>query len=105
LSGFAHYFASHFSTLRLEFWGLMVDGIANGLIYGLIAIGYTMVYGVLRLINFAHSEIFMTGGFASYFVLKALVGHSLPSGMASAGLILAGHRRRRRRGCPDRRDP
>jgi branched-chain amino acid transport system permease protein len=90
LSGFAHYFASHFATLRLEFWGLMVDGIANGLIYGLIAIGYTMVYGVLRLINFAHSEIFMTGGFASYFVLKALVGHSLPSGMASAGLILAG---------------
>jgi branched-chain amino acid transport system permease protein len=41
-----------------------VDGLARGSIYALIALGYTLVYGVLRLINFAHSEIFMTGTWA-----------------------------------------
>jgi branched-chain amino acid transport system permease protein len=56
----------------------------------MVAIGYTLVYGVLRLINFAHSEIFMCGGFASYFVMKAIVGTSVPSGFASIGLITLG---------------
>ena len=41
----------------------IVNGIAWGSLYALIALGYTMVYGVLRLINFAHSEIFMLGMF------------------------------------------
>jgi branched-chain amino acid transport system permease protein len=90
LGAFGHYLTSHFATLRLEFWGLLVGGIATGFIYGMVAIGYTLVYGVLRLINFAHSEIFMSGGFASYFLLKAVVGNSLPSGWASIGLIALG---------------
>jgi branched-chain amino acid transport system permease protein len=80
----------HFATLRLEFWSLLVGGLATGFIYGMVAIGYTLVYGVLRLINFAHSEIFMTGGFAGYFVMKAVVGTSIPSGMTSVGLIVLG---------------
>jgi branched-chain amino acid transport system permease protein len=42
--------------------------------YALIALGYTLVYGVLQLINFAHSEVFMSGAFGSYFVVHALVG-------------------------------
>jgi branched-chain amino acid transport system permease protein len=67
-----------------------VGGLATGFIYGMVAIGYTLVYGVLRLINFAHSEIFMTGGFAGYFVMKAVVGTSIPSGMTSVGLIVLG---------------
>ena len=50
-----------FSTLIDQFWSLTLSGIALGFIYVLISLGYTMVYGVLRLINFAHSEIFMVG--------------------------------------------
>lgn len=56
----------------------------------MVAIGYTLVYGVLRLINFAHSEIFMSGGFAGYFVLKALVGTSAPSGAGSVVILIVG---------------
>ncbi len=90
MGAFVHYLAAHFDTLRLEFWALFVDGVANGLLYAMIAVGYTLVYGVLRLINFAHSEIFMTGGFAGYFVMRALVGTSVPAGFASIGLIVLG---------------
>jgi len=52
--------------------GLTIDGLTYGSIYALIAIGYTLVYGVLRLINFAHSEVFLVGLFAQYFVLQAI---------------------------------
>ncbi len=90
MGAFAHFLAGHFDTLRLEFWSLLVGGVANGFIYGMVAVGYTLVYGVLRLINFAHSEIFMTGGFASYFVLRAVMGTSVPSGWATFGVILVG---------------
>ncbi len=61
-----------FSILVSEFWGLTFDGIVVGSIFALIALGYTMVYGVLRLINFAHSEIFMMGTFASLGVVLLL---------------------------------
>ena len=47
------------------FWDLTVTGLALGSIYALVALGYTLVYGVLRLINFAHSEIFMVGTFSA----------------------------------------
>ncbi|HUZ42543.1 MAG TPA: branched-chain amino acid ABC transporter permease [Acidimicrobiales bacterium] len=47
----------------------VVLGIFTGLIYSLVAIGYTLVYGVLRLINFAHSEVLMSGAFAGYYFL------------------------------------
>ena len=45
-------------------------GTAQGAIYAFVALGYTMVYGIIRLINFAHGEIFMAGAFAGYFVLR-----------------------------------
>ena len=54
------------------FWQLTIDGLAYGAIYALVAVGYTLVYGVLRLINFAHSEIFMLGMFGQYAVLMLL---------------------------------
>ena len=72
------------------FWNLFIGGLANGFLYGMIAVGYTLVYGVLRLINFAHSEIFMSGGFASYFLMKALIGTSVPSGFTTVLLIVLG---------------
>ncbi|WP_255952534.1 branched-chain amino acid ABC transporter permease [Streptomyces odontomachi] len=46
----------------------LVNGLLLGAMYGLIAIGYTMVYGIVQLINFAHGEIFMTGGFGALTV-------------------------------------
>ncbi|HWE66167.1 MAG TPA: branched-chain amino acid ABC transporter permease [Acidimicrobiales bacterium] len=73
-----------------NFWSLLISGLANGLLYALIALGYTLVYGVLRLINFAHSEVFMSGGFAGYFVLKAVIGTNQPSGAASVGYVVLG---------------
>ncbi|NYJ01024.1 branched-chain amino acid transport system permease protein [Nocardioides thalensis] len=53
---------------------LTVGGLAFGAIYALIALGYTMVYGVLQLINFAHSEVFMYGTFAMLWTIMALNG-------------------------------
>jgi branched-chain amino acid transport system permease protein len=68
----------------------LVQGLANGLVYALIALGYTMVYGVLQLINFAHSEVFMSGGFAGYFAANAIAGNSQPRGVDEVGVALAG---------------
>jgi branched-chain amino acid transport system permease protein len=50
-----------------EFVQHLINGISLGSIYALIALGYTMVYGILQLINFAHSEVYMVGAFASYY--------------------------------------
>jgi len=50
-----------------EFVQHLVNGLSLGSVYALIALGYTMVYGVLQLINFAHAEIFMLGAFAGYY--------------------------------------
>jgi branched-chain amino acid transport system permease protein len=67
-----------FNTLRTatytgEQWiDFVVFGISQGAIYALIALGYTMVYGILRMINFAHGDVFMTGAFAGYFTAVAL---------------------------------
>ena len=43
-----------------------MDGISNGSIWALVALGYTLVYGIIELINFAHGEIFMIGAFTSF---------------------------------------
>ncbi|MDO8586050.1 MAG: branched-chain amino acid ABC transporter permease [Armatimonadota bacterium] len=50
----------------------LINGLTLGSIYALIALGYTMVYGVLRLINFAHGDIYMLGAFAGYYVARWL---------------------------------
>jgi len=54
-----------------QWFDLVVFGLALGGIYALIALGYTMVYGILRMINFAHSEVFMSGPFTAYFLADA----------------------------------
>ncbi|HWB66858.1 MAG TPA: branched-chain amino acid ABC transporter permease [Mycobacteriales bacterium] len=73
-----------------NFWPLFVSGIENGSVYALVALGYTLVYGVLQLINFAHSEVFMSGAFGGLFAVQAVVGSSTPSGWASVGYIALG---------------
>jgi branched-chain amino acid transport system permease protein len=64
--------------LSAELWRrLIVIALAQGSVYSLIALGYTMVYGVLRFINFAHGEVFMIGGMTGFFVSSALAGTAL----------------------------
>jgi len=61
--------------------------LALGSIYALIALGYTMVYGVLRFINFAHSDVLMLGAFAAYF-LAPLVSRMLPAQSFAGALVV-----------------
>ena len=56
---------------RYHWFDFVIFGLAQGSIYALIAMGYTMVYGVLRMINFAHSEVFMSGPYTAYYVAAA----------------------------------
>jgi branched-chain amino acid transport system permease protein len=76
------------TCLRDQFWPQTLDGLTLGAVYALIALGYTLVYGVLRLINFAHSEIFMIGIFASLFALHGLGME--PADDPRTGLALVG---------------
>lgn len=110
------------SGLLHGFWGLTVEGLTYGAIYALVAVGYTLVYGVLKLINFAHSEVFMVGMFGQYVVLLGLgftpngdaydqgipltvlylliagVGAMAVSGLVALGLERVAYRPLRRRG-------
>src|SRR5712692_2590920 len=62
----------------------IINGVSLGSIYALIALGYTMVYGVLRFINFAHGDVFMIGAFVGYFAAP----HIVP--LVGGSLLLAG---------------
>src|SRR6266545_4571836 len=66
-----------------EFLQQLINGLSLGAIYGLIALGYTMVYGVLRFINFAHSDVFMVGAFIGYYM-----GKIIPEGTIWGGLVV-----------------
>jgi branched-chain amino acid transport system permease protein len=79
----------NFSFLFNNFAELTITGLAFGAIYALIALGYTMVYGVLQLINFAHSEVFMYGTFAALWTTMALIGDGGPGGFQTIGILLA----------------
>ncbi|MEN6620211.1 MAG: branched-chain amino acid ABC transporter permease LivH [Smithella sp.] len=59
------------------FWDLFLGGVTRGSIYALIALGYTMVYGILELINFAHGEIYMIGAFTALIVASVLTMQGL----------------------------
>src|ERR1700742_3767019 len=65
----------------------LINGLALGSIYALIALGYTMVYGVLRFINFAHSDVLMLGAFAAFF-LAPPIAKFLPPESYSGGLLI-----------------
>jgi len=67
------------SNFQNQFASLTVGGLSLGFIYVLIALGYTMVYGVLRMINFANSEVFMYGTFATIIVIRDLFGFTQQS--------------------------
>ncbi len=66
----------------------LINGLALGSIYALIALGYTMVYGILRFINFAHSDVLMLGAFAAYFVAPPVTHLFPPQSYAGALAVL-----------------
>jgi branched-chain amino acid transport system permease protein len=112
----------HFHELFGHFTLYTTSGLVQGAIYALFALGYTLVYGVLRLINFAHSEVFMIGTFAAIetwgalgltggskipafgpmvgFLLIGLVAAVLASGATALVVELAAYRPLRRRNAP-----
>jgi branched-chain amino acid transport system permease protein len=65
----------------------LINGLAQGSVYALVALGYTMVYGVLQFINFAHSEVFMIGAFAGVFLAGWLGGVSSPVLLTAAVML------------------
>jgi len=67
----------------------LINGLTIGSIYALLALGYTMVYGILRLINFAHGDIYMVGAFAGYFIAHGLGFAAQPS-ILGFGITLLG---------------
>jgi branched-chain amino acid transport system permease protein len=81
-------------TLLLKIGNALETGLAQGAMIALVALGYTMVYGILKLINFAHSEVFTMGAYAGLFLITALGGESAPlvAGVVGtlAAMLLAG---------------
>jgi branched-chain amino acid transport system permease protein len=73
----------------IEFLQHLVNGISVGTIYALIALGYTMVYGVLKLINFAHGDVYMVGAFAGYYLANSF-GVGRTQSVAGAALVTLG---------------
>lgn len=65
-----------------------INGIQVGGIYALIALGYTMVYGIIRLINFAHGDFIMVGGYVAVFTVPLLLGWGLPAWLTMAAAIV-----------------
>lgn len=107
------------SFLFHNFFALTASALVLGAVYGLVALGYTLVYGVLRLINFAHSEVWMWGSFAAVWVmtavgaksgqglgptigylLLALAAAMLVSGLVALGVERVAYRRLRRVNAP-----
>lgn len=78
----------------MEFLQQLINGLALGSVYALLALGYTMVYGIIQLINFAHGEIYMIGAFAGYYTATTLGLPLIPTLLAAmavsalAGIII-----------------
>jgi branched-chain amino acid transport system permease protein len=72
-----------------EFFQQIINGLSLGSIYALIALGYTMVYGILKLINFAHGEVFMVGAYSGYFLATGLGVERYAQSGAGFPLLLA----------------
>ena len=71
-----------------DFLQISINGINNGLLYALIALGYTLVYGIIELINFAHGDLFMLCSVFSFAVLTELFGAKEPGGKNYALLLV-----------------
>jgi branched-chain amino acid transport system permease protein len=69
------------------FFAQLIAGLTIGSLYALLALGYTMVYGILKLLNFAHGDVYMIGAYIGYYVLTVLGGTAAPE--VSTGILIA----------------
>jgi branched-chain amino acid transport system permease protein len=76
------------AVLWSKFWDLTVSGVTLGSVYALIALGYSMVYGILKLLNFAHGDVYMIGAFMGFFMLRWLGGPVDPNVAAWIAVVL-----------------
>ena len=81
-------------TFIHQFFQQLINGVSLGSIYALIALGYTMIYGIIKLINFAHGDIYMLGAYFGFFATTQLGLPFIPAiifsmaGAAIAGIII-----------------
>src|SRR5207302_1699572 len=71
-----------------EFLQQLINGLALGSILALIAVGYTMVYGVLKFINFAHGDVYMVGAYIGLFAATGFLAHEVPGVQGTVALLL-----------------
>lgn len=79
------------APLPTLFMQQIINGLQLGFVYALIALGYTMVYGIVKLINFAHGDVFMVGAFVSYYAIARMQLHLWPAAVfpgLAPGLVL-----------------
>ena len=75
----------------MEFLSYLINGISMGSIYAIIALGYTMVYGIAKMLNFAHGDVIMVGAYVSFYVTSFATGSLLgdtPSSFATGAAAL-----------------
>ncbi len=88
LAALAFWLIANFVSAPTQSAAALVSGINNGALYALIALGYTLVYGIIELINFAHGDLFMLGSVFSAFFLVQFLGFNEPGIAAVGGLLL-----------------
>ena len=71
----------------ITFIQFLITGLRLGSVYALIALGYTMVYGIIKLINFAHGDFIMVGGYSLFFIIPVLMAAGIPGWLA----VVRGH--------------
>ena len=64
----------------MSFLSYLINGISLGSVYAIIALGYTMVYGIARMLNFAHGDIIMVGGFTVFTIVTTMGGSPYSAG-------------------------
>jgi branched-chain amino acid transport system permease protein len=79
IAGLVVWLGFNFHHSPAQFLTVAIDGLKNGALYAMIALGYTMVYGIIQLINFAHGDLFMLGTMMSAFVITTVLGQNSPS--------------------------
>ena len=75
----------------MEFLSYLINGVSLGSIYAIIALGYTMVYGIAKMLNFAHGDVIMVGGYVAFYAMNFFSGSVLgdaPSALTTAGVTL-----------------
>src|SRR4051812_3671653 len=88
-AGFAKFFTSYGESRFMEvFLQQIINGLVLGSMYALIALGYTMVYGIINLINFAHGEVLMVGALTSWTII-GLMRDAMPNAPGWLILLIA----------------